>query len=128
MTGHVYGHHALLSVQLIPPGHSKIEIEFVIDTGFVGFLTLPAAAVEALGLPYSHSINANLADDSSIRVAIYIAGIIWNGVEQETEVLATGSRPLLGTLLLDGHNLEIAFADGGLITVEPMVSNSASPS
>lgn len=104
--------------QYASTNQSIIEIEFVIDTGFIGFLTLPTDAVTALGLPYSHSIDANLADDSSIRVAVYTAMIVWNGEVREVEILATGRRPLIGTLLLDGYDVDLQFAEGGLVTIE----------
>lgn len=62
MTGNVFSHHALLPVPIRLQGQPTFELEFVIDTGFAGYLTLPAEAVAALGLPYSHSISANLAE------------------------------------------------------------------
>jgi hypothetical protein len=34
------------------------------------------------------------------------------------DVLATGSRPLLGTLLLDGHEVNVQIPEGGTVTVE----------
>ncbi len=66
-----------------------IEIEFVIDTGFEGALTLPPKAVAALGLPYYQEIDANLANDSSVSVDVYKASIVWNGKECNVAVLAT---------------------------------------
>lgn len=120
IVGRVSDHHAMLPLSILLPGQSPIEIEFVLDTGFAGFLTLPAGAVTALELPYSHSIAANLADDSTIRVAVHIAVIEWDGLERDVEVIATGSRPLLGTLLLYGHGLEVAFIDHGGVMVNRM--------
>lgn len=120
MIGHVTAHHPMLSVGFRLQGQPIVEIEYIIDTGFVGYLTLPISAVSAMALPFIRRMPANLADDSTILVAVHIAYIIWNGEERKIEVLATGKRPLLGTLLLHGSNLNVQFAEGGVIHVEPM--------
>lgn len=52
MTGSVVDLHAVLPVTLRLPGRGDLAIDFVIDTGFTGFLTLPVAAIETLGLPF----------------------------------------------------------------------------
>ena len=57
--GTVVGLQARMSVILRPPGRSDVEIEFVVDTGFEGFLTLPIAVVNELQLPYVARIDAN---------------------------------------------------------------------
>jgi clan AA aspartic protease len=118
MNGQVVAHHALLNVRLRLPGQSDFEIECVIDTGFIGYLTLPRAAALAMNLPFIRRIPANLADNSTIWVEVYAVILLWNGEERDTEVLATGVRPLIGTLLLDGSELNVQFAEGGLVNVE----------
>ena len=101
-------------------GQPDIEIECVVDTGFEGALTLPPAAIAALRLPYLTDLAANLADDSSIRTAVYVATIVWNGAEASVAVLAMGRRPLIGTALLEGQHLGIDFADGGAVTIDDL--------
>lgn len=51
MTGRVEHLHVLLPVTLRLPNQPELTIEFVVDTGFTGFLTLPPTAVAALRLP-----------------------------------------------------------------------------
>ncbi len=63
---------------------------------------------------------ANLADDSTINLSVYAPSIFWDQREREVEVLATGRRPLLGTLLLAGMDQRAQWADGGLVRVEPL--------
>jgi clan AA aspartic protease len=98
--------------------HQSLTIEFVVDTGFAGALTLPPTAIASLGLPFVERISASLADSSTTFVDAYAATIVWDGEEREVAILATGDRPLLGTLLLDGFDLQIQFMDGGLLTLE----------
>ena len=52
MIGSVDGGHALLGVVVTSPGRPHVTIDFVVDTGFMGYLTLPLAAVKALGLRF----------------------------------------------------------------------------
>ncbi len=117
MRGEVRAHHALLRVPFRLPNLPDLEIECVIDTGFTGFLTMPLTAVQKLNLPFIRRIPANLADDSTITVDVYVATIVWGGVERDVEVLATGKRPLLGTLLLDGYEITAQFTEGGSVAL-----------
>lgn len=101
-------------------GQPDVTIEFVIDTGFVGELTLPLPAVTALNLPFLRRITANLADDTTIHVSTHTASIIWNGEERLVQVLATGRRPLLGTLFLGGGELNAQFQDDGPVKIKTL--------
>jgi clan AA aspartic protease len=110
-----------MGVLLRPPERSEVEIECVIDTGFEGFLTLPSAIVADLGLPYLININANLANNSSVETDVYLATVIWNGVERNVAVLAMGRRPLIGTALLEDYHLSIDFCEGGTVLVDEIL-------
>ena len=118
ITGIVLGRRAVVHLTVRSASGREREIEFVLDTGFVGFLTMPPAAVVALGLPFAHQAPAQLADGSRIVLEAYKASVLWDGVEQEVEVLATGGDALLGTSLLSNHEVNIQFADGGAVTIE----------
>src|SRR5436853_496219 len=109
MIGSVRSRHVLLPVTFRLTGVPDVSIEFVVDTGFTGLLTLPLDAVSSIGFPFLHLIPAQLADGSFVEVAIHAATILWKGVEAEARVLATGKRPLLGTALLDGSDLSAQF-------------------
>jgi clan AA aspartic protease len=120
VNGRVTANHAVLDIGLRFQHRPDFAVGFVVDTEFVGFLTLPPAAIAALRLPFLRRIAANLADDSTIHVSVHAATIIWDGEDREVEVLATGSRPLLGTLLLDGHGLTVRFTEGSMVAVESL--------
>jgi clan AA aspartic protease len=120
MTGRVENLHALLPVTFRFPDKPDIAIEFVVDTGYTGYLTLPLAAITTLGLPFEFDLPANLADDSEVLVPVHAATVLWNGAEQITRVLAMGKRPLLGTAMLDSNELVVQFAESGLVTVDSL--------
>ena len=109
----------MLQVTLLPPNQPKLAIDFVIDTGFEGYLTLPKFAVEKLELPFAHRIVANLADDTGSKVSVHNLSIIWDDQVREIYVLAMGKRPLLGTKLLEDHDLKIHFAENGGVDITP---------
>lgn len=121
MTGEVESLHALLPVIFRLPGRPDSIIKFVVDTGFTGFLTLPPAAVTAMGLSHVTDQESRLADDSITTIPVYSVTIVWKGVEIEARVLAMGRRPLLGTALLADSQLLTQFVEGGLVTVEDML-------
>jgi clan AA aspartic protease len=120
MTGTVRNRHLLLPVTFRFLHQPDITLDFVVDTGFTGSLTLPPAAVAAMGLPLYTVREVNLADDSRVEVAVHVATIVWDRVERMVFILATGTRPLLGTELLDGNELVAQFAEGGLVTVKTL--------
>lgn len=120
ITGNVTDLQACVGVVLRLPERPDIEIEFVVDTGFAGTLTLPASAVAALGLPFLQEMVANLADGTNVRADVHTATIVREGVEYEVAVLAMGTRPLLGTALLAGRELVAQFTENGLVTIDDL--------
>lgn len=120
ISGIVTDGHAIITIPLRIPNRADFSIEFVIDTGFTDELCLPPEAVALLNLPFKYDMPANLADNSEVMLPVHKAIIIWNGEEQEARVFATGRRPLVGTALLDEHELSIQFTEGGLITIDEL--------
>lgn len=119
--GTVVGLQARMSVIILPRKRSGVEIECVIDTGFEGFLTLPSSVIAALGLPYLININANLANNSSVETDVYLATVVWNGVEHNIAAIAMGRRPLIETALLEDYHLSIDFSEGGAVLVDEIL-------
>jgi clan AA aspartic protease len=121
ISGIVTDRHATVKLTFLLPNGSSIPIEFAIDTGFTGHLCLPSEAVALLRLPFIYDIPGNLADNSEVLLPVHEAIIIWNGSEREVSVIATGRRPLLGTALLDKHELVVQFTEDGLVTIEELL-------
>jgi clan AA aspartic protease len=120
ITGNVTRLHALVGLTLRGPDGRKGEAEFVLDTGFTGYLTLPPAACSALGLAYLRPQPANLADRSPVMLDVYEAVLVWNGQERAVEVLAMEGAALLGMLALNGSDVRLQVTEGGLVTIESL--------
>ena len=94
------------------------DIEAVLDTGYSGFLTLPTALVTKLGLPFAYIGRALLANDDEVTFDVHDVTVLWDGQPRHIKADVTGSIPLVGMLLLDGHNLNIEVKLGGRVVIE----------
>jgi len=117
ITGTVVNRHAYITVP-ISSAAGRGNIEFVLDTGFTGVITLPPAACTALALPLARYQPSYLADSSSVLLEVYIATLLWNNEERDVEVLALEGAPLIGMTMLEGHEIHLQIADGGLVRIE----------
>ena len=120
ISGIVTDRHAIISLTFLLVNDRTFAIEFVVDTGFTDHLCLPPEAVNLLRLPFLYNLPVNLADNSTVSLAVHQATIFWDGVERDVRVLATGRRPLIGTALLNEQELVIKFTEGGLVTIDEL--------
>ncbi len=108
---------ATIRLVVIDPSGQQQEIEAIIDTGFTGFLTLPAVLIAALRLPWLCRQPGILADGSVDVFDVYTATVLWDGQSQTVEVEAADAEPLVGMSLLDHHSLRIDVLAGGVVTI-----------
>ncbi len=90
----------------------------MIDKGFTGFLTLPAALVADLRLRYRGRGWATLADGSEVPFDIYGVTVHWDGLPRHIEADEADSTPLVGMRMLERHNLNIDAEDGGSVVIQ----------
>jgi clan AA aspartic protease len=92
-------------------GGARTELLAWIDTAFNGGLALPRRYVADLGLAKQSSAEAVLADGRTVELETFGCFLDWFGNTYDTQVAASdGEYPLLGTMLLDGHRLNINYA------------------
>jgi predicted aspartyl protease len=95
---------------------SRVDIVVWIDTAFNGGLVIPRKQIAELRLVKESSAEAMLADGHAVELETFACFFDWFSNSYETQIVASnGEYPLLGTMLLDGHRLEI---DYGAKTVE----------
>ena len=111
-------HEAVVTLSLQNPEGRTRDIEAVVDTGYSGFLTLPPSLVDELGLPFAYMGQAFLANDAEVDFDVHYVTVLWDGQPRDIEADATGSTPLVGMLLLDGHNLSIDVETGGSVVIQ----------
>ncbi|MDJ0799611.1 MAG: clan AA aspartic protease [Calothrix sp. MO_167.B12] len=121
--GRLVERKAIVPVIFRLPQQPDFSLDFVIDTGFNDYLTLPLQAVSAMNFPLYSTIPARLADGSETLLSVHLGTIVWDNVEKVVPVLASGYKPLLGVAMMEGYHLEIDFADNGLVSLEKISSS-----
>ena len=106
------------------------NIDFIIDTGYTGEMTLPQEIIDRLNLRtaeydgYGTAPTVMLADGAILTVEVYVTGVWWHDRLRVVEVDSIGSNPLIGMTLLQGSNLSIDAAPGGLVTITELPAPS----
>ena len=94
-------------------------IEFLVDTGFDGAITLSPVVIRRLGLPFARTGTVILASNLEREFGIYGAEVSWKGNSVEAVVLESEDNPpLLGMSLLWGSQITIEAQDGGEVAIE----------
>jgi clan AA aspartic protease len=97
-------------------------VDAVIDTGFTGFLTLPMAIIEILGLRLYSREEGTLGDGSTCIFDVYTGLVIWDGEYRYIDVNAAETDPLVGMSLLYGYRVQLDAIEGGLVTIQSLSS------
>ena len=92
--------------------------EVVLDSGFNGSMTLPAALIAALQLPWLKQDRVEFADGRVEWIDTYQVVVVWDGVERSLEIQSIGSEPLIGMALLVGYDLRARVVVGGSVEIE----------
>lgn len=83
--------------------------EFVVDTGFNGFLYLPEDEIAEWNLPFMTAAPMVLANQSVVIADVFEATVVWFSVNQRVPVVAgpSGCDSLLGMEFLEGCRIEL---------------------
>lgn len=121
ITGEVSAYReAVISVSVRGSENWEQEINAVLDTGFNGFLTLPAAIIRNLDLPWRRRGRAMLADGTDSLFDIYEATVTWDGRPRRIAVDEVDCDPLVGMSLLYGYELTMEVVVGGHVAISPL--------
>ena len=112
-------YEAVIALTVTGPSGETLDIEAIIDTGFAGFLTLPAESIVELNLVFEGMGVCTLGDGSEITFPYYTSAVIWDGQPRYGLAEAAETTPLAGMMLLEWHSLHVDVRDGGRVTIEP---------
>ncbi|WP_251963105.1 hypothetical protein [Salinibacter ruber] len=93
------------------------QVDALLDTGFNGYLALPAHVIESLELHKLGREQVTLASGEIHLVGKYEATLGFGGAIHSVEVVEAG-EPLVGMALLWGFDLHIQCIDGGQVDLE----------
>lgn len=102
------------------PGGREERLEFVVDTGFAGNISLHSAVAAALELPFVGVASVRLADGRVIPSAICEAQLLWNGTVREVWVDIADNVPMLGMRMLAGHGVQMHVVPEGEVRISPL--------
>jgi clan AA aspartic protease len=108
---------AIVRVHVEDANGTSQAIDFTIDTGFTGFVSLPPAVIAGIGLPVASQESVRIADGSVMNVPVHAGVVIWDGKPRRGDFHAVGKERLLGMALLAGHDLAIRVSDGGAVSI-----------
>jgi clan AA aspartic protease len=117
MLGQVHDRFPHLVVTL--EGHEEpISIEFIVDTGFDGELSLPANLLRRVLYQNGEMREIRLADGREDTCFSCEVEITWNDESRFATVFLLEGLPLLGIELLGGFTMCVDVVPGGEVTVE----------
>jgi clan AA aspartic protease len=110
-------HEPVVDLVVKGPTGQELQLEFLIDTGFGGELTLHSSVAAALELHPVGAEQAVLADGSVITFPIADALLHWDGTFRRVKVGLADTVPLMGMRVLEGHELQIHAIPDGLVRI-----------
>ena len=110
----------VVALALRGAANQEILIETVLDTGFNGFLTLPASLITQLDLSKVGEIPATLGDGSNVTADLFEAKVLWDGEEREVLALQMEGGELIGMSLLWGQRFMVEAKLNGRVTIEAL--------
>jgi clan AA aspartic protease len=111
---------AIIQLAVLGENNQRQGIKAVIDTGYTGFLTLPSALIDKLGLTWFMQEEGTLGDGSLCMFNVFEASIIWDGQVRSIEINESEAAPLVGMGLLEGYELNIQGLPGGAVTIKAL--------
>ena len=108
-------------ISLSLPGHQgPVVIEFIIDTGFDGDLSLPQSVVNQLQTAEAEYRWIQAAAGKATPTSACEVVLDWYDEERITEVIILENAPLLGVGLMEGSLLQAEMQTGGEVSLEPL--------
>lgn len=112
------GEAIIVPVAIMDSAGRLWPLETVLDTGFVGDLSLPSTVIRRLGLVRAGSLNFILANGAPARLRTYHARVFWHDLLLDVEVTQTGDVPLIGIRMLRGSRVTMDILPGGEVIIE----------
>jgi predicted aspartyl protease len=114
------GRRALINIDILDREGRTRPLEVALDTGFTGYLTLPAPSIAQLGLAYEGVRTFALANGEFQSFDSYEALVVWHGSPRAALVLQADAPPLIGMQLLWGSRVTMDALTGGAVEIEEL--------
>lgn len=95
-------------------------VEFVIDTGFDGCLTLPPGVIQELGLELTGSAGVTFGNGQTEDWPAWQCRILWHDRPRDAAVFESRGESLLGMALLEHSAVTIQVRTDGEVVIEEL--------
>lgn len=109
---------AVVSLTVRDRQGTERSVDFVVDTGYDGSLSMPRTIIAELNLEWFTRDCSLLADGSEVEHDVFDGLVIWDETLIPVFIDEADSAPLLGTALLRGHELTAQFRPHGKVTIK----------
>ena len=120
ISGVVRNREALVSLDVTSAAQVARRIECVVDTGYTGYLTVPAHIVHSLQLVSAGHRRGTLADGSIVSFEMFLASVRWHDKQREVLVSQISGASLIGMSMLLGSRLIVDAEEGGRVVLEEL--------
>lgn len=107
----------LVQLPIVRSNGTRRTVDAIVDTGFNGWLSLPAAVISSSGFRWLRLGRAILADGRETYFNVFDGRVDWDGAIVRVPVDESESDPLIGMMLMDGFELTLHAVRGGLLTL-----------
>ena len=91
-------------------GETITNIPTIVDTGFSGYLCLAEQYIDQIDMTFKFVERYELANGSVITQDVFQGSIVFNGREQEVEIIVMASQDtLIGASLLKDYELRVNY-------------------
>lgn len=111
---------ATVDLEVQGPAGDRNRIEFVVDTGYDGLLSLHSAFAAELKLQKFATGRGVLADGTETSYDTCEGFVVWNGELRPVIIDVLDSVALLGMGLLEGHELRLEAVLDGSVHITPL--------
>ena len=94
--------------------------EFILDTGFDGFLALPAELIQRLGQEPAESVFVTFANGRQELWNAWHCRILWHDLPRDLVIFESRGETLLGMALLEGSQVNIQVRIDGAVVIEEL--------
>ena len=108
----------VVRVDVIAAGGGTEQFTAILDTGFSGFLSLPADAIARLGFIPGPQTTVTLATGVRTRIRSWSGFALWHGRRRPIAVLETGGEPLLGMSMVEGSHVSMDAQVAGVVAID----------
>ncbi len=117
--GYVRDRFPRVTLQL-PGLQGLIDVEFIVNTGFDGDLSLPGSLISQIEATASEFRLIQAVGEKARQTQAFEVLLGWHDEERITEVIILENAPLLGVGLMEGSLLQAEMQTGGEVLLEPL--------